>query len=224
MLCVLSALLAGCGRPPAQPAVTSPPPAVTNAPVVPVQPPQPLLPEMVATIKGASEIPVKAPQAGYLLRQVYKDGAMVAAGDTLFLLDPRLSHTNLPGGKPNDAYLVRVNATAFGVPSPPFHGEGDHVEAGEELATISQIDNVIAELTIPGSLARRFEAYRNSPALASNHEAIELIMPGGSLYPTNGVIANVMTNGSVNTMEIDFPNPTHLLQPGEFVKVRAAAF
>ena len=225
VLCTL--LLAGCGKPPAsppvQPAVSSPPPVATNAPAAPAQPPQPLLTEMVATIKGAAEIPVKAPQAGYLVRQVYKDGAMVSAGDTLFLLDPRISHADAPSGKTDDSFLVKVIATGTGVPGHALHGAGDHVEAGEDLVVLAQIDNVIAEVTISQALARRFEAYRNSPALASNHEAIELVLPNGSIYPTHGVIANIVTSGNVNTMEIDFPNPTHVLQPGEFVKVRDAA-
>jgi len=227
-LCVLAALLTCCGKPPAnstvQPDVSSPPPVATNAAVAPAPPPQPVLPETIATIKGASEISVKAPRPGYIVRQVYKEGAQVAVGDTLFLLDPRVSHADAPAGKTDDSSLVKVIATGTGIPGHALRGAGDYVEAGDELVTLSQIDNVVAELTIPAALAREFEAYRNSPALASNHEAIELILPDGSLYPTNGVIAKVTTNGSVNTMDIDFPNPSHVLLPGEFVKVRGAAF
>jgi multidrug efflux pump subunit AcrA (membrane-fusion protein) len=228
MLCLLTALLSGCGKPSANlsppPTVSTPPQTATNAPPTPAQPQQPILPEMVATIKGSAEIPVKAPQAGYLVRQVYKDGAMVSAGDTLFILDPRFSHADAPSGKTDDSSLAKVIATGMGVPGHALHGAGDHVDAGEDLVTIAQIDNVIAEVTIPQALAKRFDAYRNSPALASNHEAIELSLPDGSTYSTHGVIANIITSGDVNTMEIGFPNPTHVLQPGEFVKVRGAAF
>jgi hypothetical protein len=224
---LLTALLVACGKPvaPPSPHTTAPssPPAVANTDP-PGLTPQPVLPESVATIKGATEIPVKAPQAGYLVRQVYKEGAMVAAGDTLFLLDPRLSHADAPAGKTDDASLVKVIATGLGVPGHALHGPGDHVDAGEELVRISQIDDVIAEVTIPDALARKFISRHDSPELASHHQAVEMILPGGSVYPTHGVVTNVVTDGNVNTMEISFPNPTHLLQPGEFVKVRSVAF
>ncbi len=48
-----------------------------------------------------------------------------------------------------------------------------------------------------------------------------LILSDGSSYPKNGIVANVLTNGSVNTMQIYFANPGHVLQPGEFVKVQS---
>ena len=181
----------------------------------------PPLPESVATIQGASEIPVKAPQAGYLVRRVYKDGAMVAAGDVLFVLDPHTSHADASPGSVNGAAFVKIISPGPGVPGPALHGAGDHVEAGEVLADLAQIDSVIAELTVPDALARNIQRYLSSPAGASQ-PAVELILPDGSSYPTNGVIANVVTSGSVNTMQINFPNPGHVLQPGEFVKVRSA--
>ena len=226
-LAVLAALLPGCGKPPTNPSPQTtappPPPAVANT-APPGLPPQPVLPESVATIKGATEISVKAPQAAYLVRQVYKEGAMVSAGDPLFLLDPRFSHADAPAGKTDDASLVKVIATGIGVPGHALHGPGDHVDAGEELVTLSQIDDVIAEVTIPDALAEKFASRRDLPAIASNHQAIELILPDGSIYPTHGIVANVVTSGTLNTMQIDFPNPGHVLQPGEFVKVRSVAF
>jgi multidrug efflux pump subunit AcrA (membrane-fusion protein) len=183
----------------------------------------PTLPLMVATIKGAGEVPVQAPQPGYLVRQVYKDGAMVATGDVLFLLDPRVSHADSSPGGANDAALVKVLAPAAGVPGRALHGAGDFLQAGDELAEIAQIDNVLAEVTISNALARDIERYQASPANASQQPAIELILPDGSSYPTHGVIGHVSTVGDASSMEIDFPNPAHLLQPGEFVKVRSAA-
>jgi len=218
----LAVLSVSCGKPPAQTSAPPPPPSLTNT-APPGLPPQPELPESVATIKGSAEIPVTAPQTGFLVRQTYKEGAMVAAGDTLFLLDPRISHDNMPAGKAGDSSLVKIIATAIGVPGRPLHGPGDHVDAGEEVAAISQIDNVIAELVVPDALAQKFISRHDSPELASHHQAIEMILPDGSIYPTHGVVANVITSGSVNTMEISFPNPTRLLQPGEFVKVRSVA-
>lgn len=177
---------------------------------------------MVATIEGARENPVNAPKAGYLVRQVYKDGAMVSDGDVLFLLDPRASHPDASPGSASDMALVKVNATGSGIAAHALRGAGDHVEQGDELTHIAQIENVIAELTVSDDLARDFQHYLKSPA-GSSQPAIELILPDGSSYPTHGVIASVTTSGSVNTMQIDFPNPTHVLLPGEFVKVRGLA-
>jgi multidrug efflux pump subunit AcrA (membrane-fusion protein) len=228
--CTFAVLLAGCNKPeekplPAPPPVSPPPPVVTNV-AVPATPPaieMPTLPLMVATIKGAGEVPVKAPQAGYLVRQVYRNDAMVATGDVLFLLDPRVAHVGSSPGSANDSALVKVIAPATGVPGLSLHGAGDRLQAGDELTTIAQIDNVIAELTLPSAVAESFKKYLNSPAGASEQPAIELILPDGSVYPTSGVVANVATSGSVNTMQIGFPNPGHVLQPGEYVKVRSAA-
>ncbi len=91
--CAFASLLVCCNKPepkPVESQPTPPPPAIVTNPSAPVKPPPPTsprLPEMVATIRGDGEIPVKPSQAGYLVRQVYQDGAMVAAGDVLFLLD-----------------------------------------------------------------------------------------------------------------------------------------
>jgi multidrug efflux pump subunit AcrA (membrane-fusion protein) len=177
---------------------------------------------MVATIRGASEIPVKAPQAGYLVRQVYRDGATVAAGDVLFLLDPRNSHPDVSPESVKNVAMVKVIASSPGVAAHALHGPGDHVEAGDDLTDLAQIDDVIAESTVSDAVARNFQGYLNSSGRASQ-PAIELILPDGSIYPTHGVIANVVISGNVNTMQIDFSNPGHVLQPGEFVRVRSSA-
>ncbi len=74
----------------------------------------------------------------YLVRQLYKEGRLVAAGDTLFLLDPRVSHAMHRGLRarclPCESHRAGRRRSR-----PPRHGAGDHVEAGEELTTIAQM-------------------------------------------------------------------------------------
>jgi multidrug efflux pump subunit AcrA (membrane-fusion protein) len=99
MFMALCALSTGCTRHEPKPTPPLPPiaPATNPAPVKPaavvaMPPTPPGLPEMIATIQGEYEEEVKAPREGYLVRQVYKTGAIVAEGDVLFLLDPRTIH------------------------------------------------------------------------------------------------------------------------------------
>src|SRR5580698_6481777 len=91
----LAAMLGGCGKRDEKPPVLPPAPLpVTNAvqPVKPEAPEVALLPATVAELQGSVETPVIAKNAGYLVRQVYKENAFVTAGDVLFLLDPRAFH------------------------------------------------------------------------------------------------------------------------------------
>ncbi len=138
-------------------------------------------------------------------------------GDLLFLLDAR------PGAGAGE--WTRITSPAPGAVAHARHGAGDWVRAQEELAAVAEIDNVKAELTLPGELARKFQAYLSepAPAVAESRQNIELILPDGSTYPQNGIVANVVASGNVNTLEIDFPNPGHVLRPGEFVRVRGKA-
>ncbi len=228
---MLAAMLTACGpreekliaeKPPAPPAVPSPLLATNAPPRVPRASPEiPLLPESVATIKGRDEVSVKAPHAGFLVRQVYRDDAMVDAGDVLFLLDSRTSHE----GPASDADLIKVTAPKAGAPSHARCGLGDRVESGDELTTVAEIDNVVAELTLPDELARKFSAYPSEPpsAVTQSRQNIELILPGGVVYPARGTIANVAASGKTNTMQVYFPNFDHILRPGEFVTVRGVA-
>ncbi|HVW22012.1 MAG TPA: efflux RND transporter periplasmic adaptor subunit [Opitutaceae bacterium] len=74
----------GCAkRPPPPP----PPPAVTVATVE--QRDVPVTQEWVASLYGYVDAQVRAQVSGYLLKQDYKDGAAVRAGQLLFEIDPR---------------------------------------------------------------------------------------------------------------------------------------
>ena len=76
----------GCGEKKAQTA-PPPPPEVEVVEVVPQD--VPITKEWVATLKGLVDSDIRAQVAGYLLKQTYVNGAVVAKGDVLFEIDPR---------------------------------------------------------------------------------------------------------------------------------------
>jgi hypothetical protein len=228
--CGIAAVLCGCGR---QQDKLSPPPVAQQVPIVaantvqslqPARLEAPVLPESVATVVGIHKSSLKSPAAGYLVRQIYKDDEIVAAGDVLFLLDPHMAHPGMMAGAGAEEGLIKVRAPAAGMPGHAAFGPGDHLMPGDELTTIADLDNVAAELALPEDLARQFSAYLSQPAVANAqpHPRMELILPGGSVYPRRGIIGNVVTSGNMHTMQVDFPNPDHVLRPGEFVRVRSA--
>ena len=78
------ALTSGCGRhePPPPPA-----PEVSVTPVV--QQDVPIITEWIGTLDGSVNAAIHPKIEGYLLRQLYKEGQFVHAGDPLFEIDPR---------------------------------------------------------------------------------------------------------------------------------------
>jgi hypothetical protein len=227
------AMLGGCGKREERPPPRTSPlpqPVVKNAetnlaapekPVLPEMPKMPVLPEMVATIQGGDGISVTAPQSGYLVRQVYKDGAIVSAGDVLFMLDTRVTHEGTPADK---SALVRITSPIAGVPGDAWHGAGDRIEAGMELVDVAQIDEVDAVVTLPPALAKQIIDYCNQleAVHAPSMPTMELVLPGGSVYEKKGTLGTMPSSGTIYVLSISFPNPKHILQPGELVKVRSA--
>jgi hypothetical protein len=226
--CAFAALLTGCHKPEPPPVPPPPPvmplPPATNAvpPVKPAAAVTPLLPEMVATIQGFDEVPVKSPKTGYLVRQVYKDHATVAAGDVLFLLDPRTTHD---GTSIDPSAFVPIVAPRAGMPGHAWHGAGDWVDPNMELTGLAEIDTVSAEVSLPTSLANQIAAYldQSAPAPSPPRHDFELILPDGRVYPERGWAGTMPSSGGVHVLSIYFPNPHHVLQVGEYVKVRSAA-
>jgi membrane fusion protein (multidrug efflux system) len=80
----LAALSAGCSKKEAPP---PPPPTVEVAPVV--QQDVPIFEEWIGTLDGFVNAEIRPQIEGYVLRQTYKEGFTVHAGDTLFEIDPR---------------------------------------------------------------------------------------------------------------------------------------
>ncbi len=91
LLCTAMAVaLAGCGREGPSPAgaATQPPPAV-QARVIQVAPQRvPIQLEAVGQVQGSKEVEVRSRVNGILLKHLYKEGALVRAGEPLFQIDP----------------------------------------------------------------------------------------------------------------------------------------
>ncbi len=82
-------LVAACGPkgPPPAAAPSAPPPA--QARIVEVQPQRvPVRLDVVGQVEGSKEVEVRARVAGILLKRIYKEGDVVAAGAPLFQIDP----------------------------------------------------------------------------------------------------------------------------------------
>src|SRR3989440_978932 len=86
MAVVIAALSAGC-RDATTAAAAEPPPAVEIEPVT--EKDVPIYGEWVGTTVGYVTAQIRARVSGYLMRQNYKEGTLVKAGDVLFEIDPR---------------------------------------------------------------------------------------------------------------------------------------
>ncbi len=81
---VLAAMAASCGK---KETPKMPPPVVEVAPVV--QKDVPIYGEWIGTVDGFINAEIRPQVEGYLMRQAYKEGSLVRAGDLLFEIDPR---------------------------------------------------------------------------------------------------------------------------------------
>jgi membrane fusion protein (multidrug efflux system) len=75
----------GCGGPKAAPAIPRPEVEVASV----LQKDVPIVSEWVATLDGYVNAQIQPQVAGYVIRQVYKEGSFVHQGQILFQIDPR---------------------------------------------------------------------------------------------------------------------------------------
>jgi membrane fusion protein (multidrug efflux system) len=85
VVAAIATLSAGCGKKEAPP--PPPPPSVEVATVT--QKDVPVYSEWIGSLDGFVNAEIRPQIEGYLLRQVYKEGDLVDAGETLFEIDPR---------------------------------------------------------------------------------------------------------------------------------------
>ena len=92
----IAALSSGCGKkePP-----KVPPPVVEVAPAI--QKDVPIYKDWIGTLDGFVNAEIRPQVDGYLLKQVYKEGSLLRAGDTLFEIDPRQSQAAYDQAKGN---------------------------------------------------------------------------------------------------------------------------
>ena len=95
MVAVVVACAGGCKKAEAPP--PPPPPTVEVAPVI--QKDVTVYQEWIGTLDGFVNAEIRPQIEGYLLRQVYREGFVVKAGDTLFEIDPRQFQATLRPGE-----------------------------------------------------------------------------------------------------------------------------
>lgn len=122
---------------------------------------------------------------------------------------------------------TKVRAPVSGVTGMESVSEGNLIEYGQLLTTITQQDPVHVRFALPETDATIQRAARK--ALEGDNgpkepfEA-ELIMPDGSAYAQKGAIDFTASTvnpetGSVTARAV-FPNPDNVLAPGQFVRIR----
>lgn len=104
---------------------------------------------------------------------------------------------------------------------------GDLISESTVLTTVSQLDPVRVSFNIAEQEYLRFAAAGrvSEPGERPGDAPLELILADGSVHPERGraIAANRQVDVKTGTMTIlgIFPNPTKLLRPGQFAKVRA---
>jgi multidrug efflux pump subunit AcrA (membrane-fusion protein) len=219
----LAILLPTACRKPA-PAVTA---AAPTPPVVWVtearesdQPPT--LIEAVATLEGSASTEIRAQVPGYLVKQAYQEGAEVRAGDLLFETDANRTHEQ---GTPSS--YTKIISPVAGVAGRAVPGIGDLLSPGMTLTTISFTDSVTANFAISASFYREhalwFAKILAMP-VSGRPEDIQLVLDHGVIYPRMGKLfqldhAAPLSSRAINVAAV-FPNPDHVLRPGQYAQVR----
>ncbi len=212
-------LLVACGRPAetAQPAPPPPPqpPVVLVTPAVVV--PQKSFTQAVARLAGSASTQVRSPVAGFLIRQVYGEGAIVKQGDVLFVINP---HPFEKKEHVAEAGYIQVLSPTAGATSRSSAAPGDAVAANAILTTISALDPIAAEFSAPPAYLRtHHDELEKELALppAERPEEFELAMDGGAVYPAKGRLGDgSLGSGGLRAL---FPNPDRVLLPGQYVRV-----
>ena len=104
---------------------------------------------------------------------------------------------------------------------------GDLVSPTMLLATVSQLDPIKVEFPVSEKTYLHFADQINQDPLGKNSPKLEMILSDGSTYKYPGHISNVNRQVEIQTGTIEvqgiFPYPGHVLRPGMYAKVRAAA-
>lgn len=104
--------------------------------------------------------------------------------------------------------------------------EGDYVGPGTQfstLTTISNVDTLSAEISIPTSLYMRYADKRTSYDNRDLLSDINLYLSDGTLYKHKGLYdytkQNISSTSGTITLVVDFPNPDQYLKAGEYGRV-----
>ncbi len=173
--------------------------------------------ESVARLEGSKSADVTASVSGYLIKQVYADGTMVRKGDVLFLLDAKAPGALHDGATVKDPVYTKVTSPIAGVADAAIPGVGDFVEANSALARVEVVDPIRADFIVTGQAVDEL-------ASGDVPDGAELLLQDGTVYPPKGhlFLGNKLTKNGKPAVEAYalFPNPSGLLKPGDYVKVR----
>ena len=111
-LLAFSALVAGTVGVACKKAAPPEMPPLDVAVAVPIQKDVPIFQDWIGVLDGFINAQIRPQIEGYLLRQVYKEGTLVHAGDTLFEIDPRTFQAAYDQAKGNLAQFQALLANA----------------------------------------------------------------------------------------------------------------
>ncbi len=241
----------------------------------------PITREWVGTLDGFVNAEIRPEVEGYLLRQVYKDGAAVRKGDLLFQVDPRQFQAAADQAKAAlerdralrdkakldvDRYTplaaqkaisqqeldnalsalrqaeamvgasqaawdkARLNLEWTQVVS-PINGiagvakvqVGDLVNGQRVMTTVSTVDPIKVFFSINEEEYMGWAKAWSAGGAAKG--TLQLVLSDGTVYGPKGDPFMADRNVDLKTGTIllagTFPNPDHLLRPGQYAKVRA---
>jgi membrane fusion protein (multidrug efflux system) len=122
---------------------------------------------------------------------------------------------------------TRITSPIDGVAGRAIPGVGDLISPSTTLTTISTVDPIQAEFSLPEQFfmnnAERIAKITAMP-IAERPESLQLVLPDGSTYPYKGrfyyLNRQIQTSTGAMTAYGLFPNPAGLLRPGQYAKVR----
>jgi membrane fusion protein, multidrug efflux system len=123
---------------------------------------------------------------------------------------------------------TKITSPITGVAGRAIPGVGDLISPSVTLTTVSTVDPIQAEFTLPEQFyldnADRIAKVSAVP-MQDRPESIELILADGTAYPKKGkfsyVNRQIQTSTGAITAYALFPNPDRVLRPGQYAKVRA---
>ena len=125
---------------------------------------------------------------------------------------------------------TKVTAPISGMTSKETRSEGSLISSTSEaslLTTMTRVDPVYVNFSIPGSDALRYRKGRAEGKMFFSKGAdygVNLLLPDGTLYKQTGAInfldAQVESTTGVVKARAELPNPDGELMPGQFVRVK----
>jgi membrane fusion protein (multidrug efflux system) len=241
----------------------------------------PLIHEWIGTVDGFVNAEIRPQVEGYLLKQIYREGFPVKAGQLLFQIDPRqfqamadqakaamardqasvdkarldverftplverkavsqqeldnartalsMAQANLDASRAaHEKARLNVEWTRIVSPITGIAGMakvqvGDLVNGQKTMATVSTVDPV--KVYFSASESEYMSWAQAWSAKGGGKGSLQLLLSDQSAYPHKGDPYMTDRNVDVKTGTIQlaglFPNPDHLLRPGQFAKVRA---